>query len=71
MRGASDYQGTGFTGSFDGDDHVIRNLRIDRLGEDYVGLFGWVGGGGSIVSLGLEDLEVTGNQRFCRRPRGV
>ena len=60
--GSINHQGTRFTGSFDGDDHVIRNLRIDREGEDYVGLFGWVGGGGSIVSLGLEDLEVTGDE---------
>ena len=57
------YQGTRFTGSFDGNDHVIWNLRIDREGEDYVGLFGGVGSGGSIVSLGLENLEVMGNQR--------
>ena len=57
------YQGTRFTGSFDGNDHVIWNLRIDRGGEDYVGLFGGVGSGGLIVSLGLENLEVTGNQR--------
>ena len=57
------YQGTRFTGSFDGNGYVIWNLRIDRGGEDYVGLFGGVGSGGSIVSLGLENLEVTGNQR--------
>ena len=57
------YQGTRFTGSFDGNGYVIRNLRVDRGGEDYVGLFGGVGSGGSIVSLGLENLEVTGGQR--------
>ena len=54
------FQGTGFTGSFDGAGHVIGNLRIDRGGESFVGLFGRVDGG-SIVSLGLEDLEVTGD----------
>ena len=58
--GRDGHQGARFTGSFNGDDHVIRNLRIDRGGEDYVGLFGRVDGG-SIVSLGLEDLEVTGD----------
>ena len=61
--GSTFHQGRWFTGSFDGNGHVIRNLRIDREGEDYVGLFGRVGRGASIVSLGLEDLEVTGNQR--------
>ena len=58
--GRDGHQGARFTGSFDGDGLVIRNLRIDRGGEDYVGLFGRVDGG-SIVSLGLEDLEVTGD----------
>ena len=56
---STNHQGTPFTGSFIGASHVILNLRIDRGGEDYVGLFGYVNGG-SIVSLGLEDLEVTG-----------
>ena len=56
------FQGTGFSGSFDGAGRVIRNLRIDRRGEDYVGLFGF-SPEGSIVSLGLEDLEVTGGER--------
>ena len=58
--GSDDHQGTGFTGSFGGNGRVIRNLRIDRGGEDYVGLFGRVDGG-SIVSLGLEDVKVRGN----------
>ena len=54
------FQGTPFSGSFDGAGRVIRDLRIDRGAEDYVGLFGSLGSDGSIVSLGLEDLEVTG-----------
>ena len=57
--GENDYQGAGFRGSFGGAGHVIRNLRVNRGEEDYVGLFGRVDSG-SIVSLGLEDLEVTG-----------
>ena len=32
------HQGTPFTGSFDGNDHVIRNLRIDREGRGLRGL---------------------------------
>ena len=59
--GRSDHQGTPFTGSFDGAGHVIRDLHIYRRREDFVGLFGLLWGG-SIVSLGLEDLEVTGDE---------
>ena len=63
----SSHEGTPFTGSFDGNGHVMRDLRIDRGGEDYAGLIGFLEG--SIVSLGLEDLEVTGEG--CRRPSGA
>ena len=38
--GSTYHQGTPFTGSFIGASHVILNLRIDRGGENYVGLFG-------------------------------
>ena len=37
------FQGTEFTGSFDGGGYVIRNLSISRGGEDYIGLFGAIG----------------------------
>ncbi len=36
----SDFQGTPFTGKFDGNGHTIRNLFIQRPDESYVGLFG-------------------------------
>ena len=40
---SSGYQGTEFTGTFDGNDHLICNLTIDTngAGNDYLGLFGW------------------------------
>ncbi len=47
-------------GSFDGNGHVIRNLYINRVGEDYVGLFGYVGSGGEVRNLGLENVQVSG-----------
>ncbi len=36
----SDFQGTPFTGKFDGNGHTIRNFSIQRPDESYVGLFG-------------------------------
>ncbi len=50
-----------FIGSFDGNGHVIRNLYINRVGENYVGLFGYVGSGGEVRNLGLENVQVLGS----------
>ena len=49
-----------FQGSFNGKNKIIKNLKIDRPGEDYVGLFGYVGKDGSILNIGLEDVDVKG-----------
>ena len=57
----SDFQGTQFTGTFDGNGHVISNLTITASTQDYVGLFGYVGTGGKISNLGVEDVNVTGS----------
>ena len=59
----SGFQGTAFTGSFDGDGHIVRNLTIDTNGadNDYLGLFGVLGDGASLVGLGVEDLSVVGS----------
>ena len=57
-----DFQGTRFTGTFDGGGDVIRNLSISRSDEDYVGLFGGIGLGGSVKNLGLENLDVNGRE---------
>ncbi len=57
-----------FTGIFDGNDHIISNAVInqpdsdlDRPGSNYVGLFGYVGSGGQIRNLGVEDANMTGS----------
>ena len=49
-----------FVGSFDGQGFEIRDLFIDREGEDYVGLFSFVDTGATIMSVGLIDANVTG-----------
>jgi hypothetical protein len=53
------FEGTSFTGSFDGSGHKIKNLTIDTNGvpEDYLGLFGRIEGG-LIKNLSLENIYV-------------
>lgn len=49
-----------FTGSFDGQGHVISNFSIDRSSLNFIGLFGVVGSGGLVQNIGLEGGSVTG-----------
>jgi hypothetical protein len=49
-----------FTGIFDGQNHGIRDLFINRSGEDYVGLFSFVDKAGCIEHLGVVNAIVTG-----------
>lgn len=53
----------GFSGIFDGNDHVISNLTIDDggLGNDRLGLFGFVDIGGKLKNLGMENVSITGS----------
>ena len=44
-----------FTGSFDGAGHKITGLWINRESTDYVGLFGYIGAGGSVSGLGVKE----------------
>jgi|GEM_PF-845083 len=50
-----------FTGTFDGSGHVIDGLYIDQNG-DHVGLFGSVGSTGRLTHIGLDAVNVTGNE---------
>ncbi|WP_182914236.1 OmpL47-type beta-barrel domain-containing protein [Paenibacillus sp. 1011MAR3C5] len=50
-----------FTGSFNGQDHTIRNLMIKRQGVDNIGLFGMIGFGSVVHSVGLEVGSVSGH----------
>jgi hypothetical protein len=56
------FDSTKFTGIFDGAGHTISNLTINThgIGNDYLGLFGFVGSGGKIENLQLEDFSITG-----------
>ncbi|MDP8267862.1 MAG: GLUG motif-containing protein, partial [Candidatus Tenebribacter davisii] len=50
-----------FTGSFDGDNHKITRLYINRSSTDYVGLFSYTNNGVNIKNIGLEDVNITGH----------
>lgn len=52
-----------FFGTFDGQGHAIRNLRVQRMGNKYCGLFGNVGhdfGQGFVRNLAILDAEIKG-----------
>jgi len=53
------FQGTAFTGVFDGNNHKITGLTIEGGVNDYLGLFGFISGG-EIRKLRLEDVSVSG-----------
>jgi len=53
-----------FTGSFKGDGHIIRNTTMDtaRISTTYLGLFGYIGPGGRVSDLGLENVTIKGGE---------
>jgi hypothetical protein len=57
----SEFQGTPFTGTFDGNGHVIFLLRINGGDNDYLGLFGKLEQGANIINLKIEDANITGD----------
>lgn len=58
---AEDFQGTKFTGNFDGRGYNITNLYINRTSEDYVGLFGYVDTGANIRNVSLVGYDISGS----------
>ena len=52
-----------FSGHFDGSEHTISNLTIMRGGENYVGLFGYVGTDGELTRVSLEAIDIEANSR--------
>jgi hypothetical protein len=61
-----EFRGTPFSGTFHGQSHTIRNLRIDLpsdvSGEGccyYLGLFGSIGSGGAVTDLCIADANIT------------
>jgi len=54
------FQGTAFTGTFDGNGHKITNFTINGGSNYCLGLFGYIYTGGSVKNLGLENCTVSG-----------
>jgi len=52
-----------FTGSYNGNGHIISNLTINRPNTNHIGLFGVARDGALITNLGLTSLNVTGSSR--------
>jgi hypothetical protein len=51
-----------FTGVFNGNNHIIRNVVINNpTSGSPIGLFGYLGSGCQIHNLGVEDVNITGN----------
>ena len=53
-----------FSGTFDGNNHVIKNLTINRAGTWYQGLFGAVGSSGVVKNLTLRNSSIYGGSRI-------
>jgi len=49
-----------FSGVFDGDGRVIRNLDVNVPDSEYIGLFGFVCSDARIVNIGIEDASIAG-----------
>jgi hypothetical protein len=60
----SGFQGTHFSGIFNGGGHVIRNLTIHNPDSYDAGLFGFFGFGGQICDLGVENVDIIGNENI-------
>ena len=56
------FQGTPFSGSFQGQGHSIRYLTIrsEDVAHDYAGLFGMIASGGRIDNLNVLDVDIAG-----------
>jgi filamentous hemagglutinin family protein len=53
-----------FTGKFDGKNHTIDDLTIQRNAQDYVGLFGYAGSGSLLANVSLNNASIQGGTVF-------
>ena len=69
----SSFDGVEFTGSFNGNGHIIKNLTIS--GAYHCGLFGYIDSDGVVTGLGLENVSIVGTGNFagglCSRNYGT
>lgn len=58
-----------FSGNFNGDNHIISNLYINRPSKNYVGLFGV--STGNIKNIGLANVSITGGAYYTGGLAGI
>ena len=59
----TDYQNP-YTGTFDGNNHTIRGLTV-KGSDEYAGLFGYIGSGGTVKNVKLEDVQITSDHQYA------
>ena len=50
-----------FRGTLDGKGYTISNLYMNRPSQNNVGLVGFIGSGGKVANISLEDVDITGH----------
>ena len=63
-----------FTGSFNGNDHKVSNLRISKSDTNEVGFFGSISAGGKVTNLGIDVAYIEGKyyvSGICGRNSGT
>ena len=58
----TDYQNP-YTGTFDGKGHTITGLTVTGSNE-YAGLFGYIGSGGTVKNVKLADVQITSDHQY-------
>jgi hypothetical protein len=65
------FDGTQFSGVFDGNGFIISNLTINKPYKDFIGLFGYIGISGKIRNLGLVDFNVINGDDYIGGLAGI
>jgi len=55
-----------FTGAYDGNNKTISNMTIDSDAIQYIGLFGYVGSGGTLENITLENISINSSRSSAR-----
>ena len=55
-----------FTGTYDGNNKTISNMTIDSDAIQYIGLFGYVGSGGTLENITLENISINSSRSSAR-----
>ena len=59
----TDYRNS-YTGTFDGDNHTISGLIVTGS-DEYAGLFGYIGSGGTVKNVKLENVRITSDYQYA------